>query len=124
MFKKLTKFNLQRTTRQAYGFYIFYVLLGFLLATLVGMIFAKNTDFAVSAVTIVVVIYATIIYAVIVFQKKLLSFRKTTVSFAYILFGAITAYLTYSAGLIFSFIIVSYLSTIADNSAASIEKKI
>jgi len=117
MFKKLTKFNLQRTTRQAYGFYISYVFLGFLLATLVGIIFAKNTDFAVSAVTVVVVIYATIIYALIVFQKKLLSFQKITVSFVYILLGALTAYLTYSGGLIFSFIIVSYFSTLEDKSS-------
>ena len=116
MFKELINLKLQRTALQALRFYISYVLLGCLLAVLVGMVFSGNIDFARNTVTIVMMIYVTAFYGIIMFQKNLFSSQKKLVSFGYILLGILAAFLTYSDGLVFSFVIIASLSTRKDNS--------
>ncbi|MEM8858152.1 MAG: hypothetical protein AAGD96_07520 [Chloroflexota bacterium] len=73
MFNELTNFALQRTTKEAIGFYIVYFIVGVILGTSVGAIMGLISDAGFNeglvAGTVVSVIFCTALGIVIAFQK-------------------------------------------------------
>jgi hypothetical protein len=110
MFEKLGNFELERSVKQAFGFYISYLLLGFMIGFVVGFLavtlypeFALQVGTRVGQIT--GVIYCFSLALIIAFKKSLLSSFKVMVLI--VLSSLIAVFLGALGGLI----PVAYLTT-------------
>lgn len=111
MFSNLFNLGIKRSVSQAIGFYIVYVLIGLLLAGVIGEIFGLFYP-EVNGIIIggtVGAIYTFLVYFYCYYLKNLHSIYL-------ILLGLILGVIAYFFGILFSFIAVSYLTTKGDSS--------
>lgn len=115
MFANLTNFSQKRTTKEALGFYLAYLLLGFILGAVAGalgaVILAKggSTSETYSAAAqsgmIVAIIYPMVISFLILKGKKLTS------NFGYILLAIAAGILGYFGGALLGLLPAAFLTT-------------
>jgi len=112
MFKDLTKFGTHRTTNQAIGFYIAYLIATMLVAMIAAGLFgagASNSDAFATGVRIgsAVAILISVGLAYMVIQA-----RKLGGEFKNILIGLLAGVLAYFGGGLLGLIPVAYLTTV------------
>jgi len=110
MFNNLFNLGYKRSTSQAFGFYIVYVLIGLLLAGLIGLIAAIIYPDVNGLMLggIIGASYTLFVYFYSYYLKKLNSI--------YLIFlGLAVGVLAYLIGIIISFIVVAYLTTKGDS---------
>lgn len=115
MFSNLADFSQVRSTKQALGFYLAYLVLGFILGAVAGALgstlFAKGGsvsevyEAAVKSGLVVAIAYPIVVSFMIVKAKKL------TKNFTYILLTVLAGVLGYFGGALLGLIPAAYLST-------------
>lgn len=109
MFKNLTNLKSRRNTKEAFGFYLAYLVFIILLAMIVGAILgavsAGGSDLGIGADTITGIVVTLALAYAIVKKKKLMS------NFANLLLVLLSGVLAYYGGGLIGLIPVAYLTT-------------
>lgn len=115
MFLNLAKFEINRSGKQAVGFYIAYLFLGMLLGAVVGTIAGSLT----SGDPFQAGFIAGNIFAIIMcgFLATIVSLKKSLLSFKTFFLIAITVLLSIFIGALGGLIPVAYLTTMQNNNA-------
>ena len=115
MFLNLAKFEINRSGKQAVGFYIAYLFLGMLLGAVVGTIAGSLT----SGDPFQAGFIAGNIFAIIMcgFLATIVSLKKSLLSFKTFFLIAITVLLSIFIGALDGLIPVAYLTTMQNNNA-------
>lgn len=110
MIKNLTAFGMKRTSKEAMGFFFAYLLIGLIMAGLLGglsallPIDADVADLSSSVGIFFSVVYTLALYFIIYTKKQLRSLP-------YLLLGIIAAIIAYFLGIIIPLIIIAILTT-------------
>ena len=107
--KNLSNFSIKRSGKEAFIFYLAYLVLGFLIAFLVGatigLVYPEFTDYMAAVLgRLIATIYFIIIYFAIYIKKGMDSFK-------YLIIGIIAAIITLFIGFIITLILPAYLTT-------------
>lgn len=105
MFKHLTNFGYKRNTKEAFGFYLAYLVLVLLVGGLAGAMFATDFSSGVIVGTRVAVVVSVFLSCVVLYKKNLFN------NFGYLLLVAVSGIAAYFGGGILGLIIPAYLST-------------
>lgn len=111
MFKKLTDFSYKRNTLEALGFYIAYLIIltvsAFIIGAVLGTATGNEDNFAFGAkIGVIFAIIAILCLSFVVLSKK-----KLTNNFSYLLLGLLSGVLAYFGGGLLGLIPVAYLTT-------------
>ena len=106
MFRKLTQFDYRRSTTEAIGFYLAYLLFLALIAGLITAVVARNFNESVVIGARIAVIVSPMISFFVLYKKKRLK------NFGYLLLIVLSGILAMLLGLLLGLIPAAYLTTL------------
>ena len=113
MFKNLTKFEKKRTTNQAIGFYIAYLVATMLAAMIIAGLFGGGSSNSNAFAIGVRVGSAAAILVSVGLAYMIIQARKLSGEFKFILIGLLAGVLAYFGGGLLGLIPVAYLTTVS-----------